>query len=84
MAVSGCTDLEKTKAELAPCGRAAEISILFAIPFVLLGIISDAANITIGLEPMSWFLMTIATALFGIFARIGWAVAWYLNTKKDT
>jgi len=82
MAAPSCTDIEKAKAELAPCERAAEISILFAIPFILLGIISDAANITLGLEPMSWFLLTIAAALFGIFARIGWAVAWYLNTKK--
>ena len=82
MAAPGCTDIEKAKAELAPCGRAAEICSLLLIPFLLLGIISDAANITLGLEPMSWFLLTIATALFGIFARIGWAVAWYLNTHK--
>ena len=82
MAVKGYTDIEKAKAELAPCGRAAEICSLLLIPFLLLGIISDAANITLGLEPMSWFLLTIATALFGIFARIGWAVAWYLNAHK--
>jgi len=82
MAVPECADLEKTKADLAPCGRAAEISILFALLFVMLGIISDAANITIGLEPMSWFLLAIAAAIFGVFARIGWAVAWYLNTNK--
>ena len=82
MAAPTNTDREKAKAELAPCGRAAEICSLIFIPLVLLGIIGDAANITLGLEPMSWFLLAIATILAGIFTRIGWAVSWYLNTNK--
>jgi len=82
MAVSNCADREKVKADLSRCGRAADICWFIIVPFALMGIIGDAANITLGLEPMSWFLLTIATFLAGIFFRIGWAVSWYLNTNK--
>ena len=82
MAVPECADREKVKADLSRCGRAAEICGLIAIAFALVGIIGDAANITLGLEPMSWFLLAIATFLAGIFTRIGWAVAWYLKTTE--
>ncbi len=82
MAVPDCTDREKVKADLIRCGRAAEICWFIIITFALLGIIGDAANITLGLEPMSWFLLAIATFLAGITFRIGWAVSWYLNTNK--
>ncbi len=82
MAVPDCADPEKVKGDLIRCGRAAEICVFLIIPFALLGIIGDAANITLGLEPMSWLLLTVATFLAGIFFRIGWAVSWYLNTNK--
>ena len=82
MAVPDWADREKVKADLIICGRAASICWFIAPAFALLGIIGDAANITLGLESMSWFLLTIATFLAIIIFRIGWAVSWYLNTNK--
>ena len=85
MAVSkwtGWADREKVKAELVACGRGFQVSVWIFFVFAILGIISDAANITLGLEPTSWFLLAIASILAGIFFRIGWAVSWYLNTYK--
>jgi hypothetical protein len=43
-------------------------TILFcSIVFVVLGVIGDALNITLGLESMSWFLLAIWTGLIAIF-----------------
>ena len=82
MAVSYHADPEKVKGDLVACGRAADIGWYLIIPFVLLGIIGDAADINVGLEPVSWFLLAIGSMLAGIFFRIGWAVSWYLKTNK--
>ena len=82
MALPGWADRERVKAELVPCGRAFQVSLIIFFICILLGIISDAANIVLGLGPMSWFLLAIAFVLAAIFFRIGWAVSWYLNTNK--
>ena len=82
MAVSYHADLEKVKGDLVGFGRAASLGWYSIIPFVLLGIIGDSADINVGLEPMSWFLLAIGCMLAGIFFRIGWAVSWYLKTNK--
>ena len=82
MAISKWTDQEKVKSELAACGRGFQISLWMFLIFLLLGIISDAANITLGLEALSWFLLAIAFIVAAVFFRLGWAVSWYLNTNK--
>jgi hypothetical protein len=82
MAVSKWTDREKVKTELTACGIGSSVSIILFFIFALLGIISDAANIVLGLGSMSWFLLAIGAVLAGIFFRIGWAVSWYLNANK--
>ena len=58
--------------------------ILFAlgIIFAILGVISDAIDVTIGLQPISWFLLAICVFVAGIPPCIGWAVAVYLKTIK--
>ncbi|MFC2011665.1 hypothetical protein ACFLVU_00905 [Chloroflexota bacterium] len=38
---------------------------------------------TIGLEPMSWFLLAIGFFMAGIPTCLGWAVAVYLKNLKD-
>jgi len=55
---------EHVKAEIRRCALAGEIIQLIGILFAVLGIISDALNITLVLEPMSWFLLAI-------FASVG-------------
>jgi len=50
--------------------------------FAILGIIADATNTTLGLEPMSWFLLAIVVFLASITYFIGLAIAWYLKTTE--
>ncbi len=42
--------------------------------FAILGVIAEAAETTLGLEPMSWYLLSIALFVAGISWYIGWAV----------
>jgi len=48
----------------------------------VLGIIADAADITLGLTSMSWLLLAIAAFAGGISWYIGWAVAVYVDALK--
>jgi len=52
------------------------------IAFLLLGVISDAINATLGLEPTSWLLLAILAMLFGIPAFIGWHSALHLDATE--
>ena len=56
-------DREKMKAKLGSERLVGHICWFLAAVFAMLGIIGDAANITLGLEPISWFLLAIATFL---------------------
>ena len=60
------------------------IIFILGLIFVILGIIGDATNATLGLEPMSWFLLAIGVFVAGIPPCIGWAVAVYLKAIKGT
>ncbi len=55
------------------------ICAFIGVAFLLLGIIGDAINTTLGLEPTSWLLLGIAAILFGIPAFIGWHSALHLD-----
>jgi len=61
-------NLEEVKAEIRACDRFGGISQYVCFIFAALGVIGDAMNITLGLEPMSWFLLAI---VFGLNAIIG-------------
>ena len=50
--------------------------------FAILGVIGDAMNAALGLEPISWFLLAIAAFAGSISWYIGWAVALYFDTKE--
>ena len=80
--LGGWADREKVKGELVACAIGFQVTTWAGIVCVVLGIIGDAANMKLGLEPMSWFLLAIVFFLAAIFTRIGWAVCWYLNTSK--
>ena len=73
---------EWLRASIGPGGKQAHIWWFVGIIFAVLGIIGDAANITLGLEPTSWFLLAVVAFLASITYFIGWAVAWYLKTTK--
>jgi hypothetical protein len=48
----------------------------------ILGVIGDATNTTLGLESMSWFLLAIASLLFGLSCWLGWVFGLYLHVKE--
>jgi hypothetical protein len=82
MAVPEWADRKHVEDDLVICGRAFETSWYVGAVFLLLGVISDAGKVNLGLAPTSWFLLVVATLLAAIIFRMGWAVAWYLKTSK--
>lgn len=52
------------------------------VVFTVFGVISEATNISIGLKPMSWFLMAIAAFVSSIPEYIGWLVTVYLDSTE--
>ena len=48
---------------------------ILGISFAVLGVIGDAMNIILVLEPTSWLLLSIVTCLVAIACFIAWALA---------
>jgi hypothetical protein len=61
----------------------AHISGFVGMAFLLLGVISDAINTTLGLEPTSWLLLAILAMLFSIPSFIGWHSALHLDAMTS-
>ena len=79
-------DREKLKAGLRSTGAWGHYCWFLGMIFAVLGIIADAANVTLGLTSTSWFLLAGVTFLAGIPFFIGMAMIWYLKTtdrKKE-
>jgi len=79
---------EHVLAEIKLCARAGGVFQLLSILFVALGVISDALNITHGLEPISWFLLTIIALCVSIVPQMHVMVAKHLlgieaESKKE-
>lgn len=73
-------DREKIRASLGKNGWWGHILWFLAVIFAILGVIADAVNATLGLEPISWFLLAIATFVVSAIWYLSWAVAVYLRT----
>jgi hypothetical protein len=69
------------KAGIGSSGLWGHVFWLLGLVFAILGVVSDAINITIGIEPLSWFMLAAVVVLLGICMFIGWAVSWYLADK---
>jgi len=82
MSIPTVADREKAIADVRGCARMEDFSWPVAVIFFLLGIISDAANITLGLEPSNWLLLGIGALLAAVFFRMGRAIFWNLNSTK--
>ncbi len=61
------------------CARLENFAWPAAVIFVLLGIIGDAADVTIGLHSITWLLLSIGAMLAAIFFRIGAGI--FLNAR---
>ena len=77
-------DREKILASGGGWMMMAHISAFVGIAFLLLGIIGDAINATLGLESTSWLLLAIFAMLFSIPSFIGWHSALHLDAKLIT
>ena len=73
---------EHTKANIRSEGLWGHACWFLAVIFAIIGIIAGAANVTIGLGMVGWFLLAIFTMVAGIPFFIGLAVSWYLETAK--
>ena len=47
---------------------------ILGLIFAILGVIAETMNATLGLTPMSWYLLAIALFAASIAEYIGWAV----------
>lgn len=75
-------DREQVRASIGSGGLLGHVSWFLGIIFAILGAISDVMDEALGLTSMSWFLLAIVVSLLSIPLFIGWAVAWYLETKS--
>ena len=75
-------DRERIVASIGVAGLWGHVSFFLGVIFAVLGVIGDAANVTLGLEPMSWFLLAIVASVLSIPWFIGLAMAWYLSTTE--
>lgn len=73
-------DREHVKAGVGSSGLLIHICWLLGIAFAALGVIGELIDTTLGLESMSWYLLSIAAFGASIFPAIGWAVSWYLRS----
>ena len=55
---------------------------ILGIAFAGLGVISDAMNITLSLEPTRWLLLSIVFCLTAIASWIAWALAVHLDAME--
>jgi len=79
---------EQVLAEIRFCARAGGVVTLLSFLFIALGVISDALNITLGLEPTSWFLLAIIAMVGAIGPTLHVVVAKHLlgieaESKKE-
>lgn len=75
-------DREHMKASVGSSGALGHACWFLGIFFALLGVIGDAADVNLGLEPQSWLLLAIVASVLSVPLFIGWAVAWYLRSVE--
>lgn len=55
---------------------------IFGLIFAIVGVIGELIGTTLGLVPMSWYLLSIAAFVASIPEYLCWAVAVYLHDKE--
>jgi ABC-type amino acid transport system permease subunit len=73
---------EEMRKTLSTMGLGFHISYWLGIIFAVIGVIGDAANITLGLESTSWLLLSIVAFVAGVPMLVTWAVAMHLLGMK--
>jgi len=72
-----------TKRNRGRMGIMGSIATWLGVAFAIVGIIAEASGkFVIGLYSTSWFLLAIASLIFGLGCWLGWAVGIYLHAKE--
>jgi len=72
----------KQVSDVRKMGLWAHAGWFIGVIFAVIGIIGDAANVAVGLEPISWLLLAIFTILATVPFYMGMGLAWYLRTTE--
>jgi len=75
-------DPEFTMSNHGMMGVMGSIFVWLGVISVVLGIISQAIDTTIGFEPMFWLVLGVASLLFSLGCWLGWAVGMYLHVLE--
>ena len=62
-------DLEVVKADVKRCAWLSSILSVLRLLFAVVGVVGEVLNMTLGLEPMSWFLLAIVCAVNAIILK---------------
>ena len=68
-------DLEVVKADVKRCAWLSSILSVLSLLFAVIGVIGEVLNMTLGLEPMSWFLLAIVVAVNAVLPQMNSVVA---------
>jgi hypothetical protein len=71
-------DREHVKAEIRRCAWAGSVFAVISFLFAALGVISDALNTVLVLQPWSWFLLAIFASLHAVVPEVHVVVAKHL------
>ncbi len=66
-------------ASIGVSGLCGHISFFLGVIFAVLGVIGDAANVSLGLEPISWLLLAIAAFVISAIGYFSWGVVVYVD-----
>ena len=75
----GWGSVEAVRDQAGVCRTGGLVSFILGVALVVLGVIGEVIDVTLGLEPVSWYLLAIATFLASIAWYIAWAVAIHIN-----
>jgi len=71
---------ERFKRDVGLCDKVRSVFGGGGFLFALLGVICDAANVTLGLESISWLLLAVVFFLASVTISINWAVGMHLHS----
>ena len=76
------TEPEFTRSGRGRMGIMGGIGTWLGVIFVIIGVIGEVRVAIIGLYPTSWYLLAIASLIFGLICWLGWAVGMYFHVKE--
>lgn len=63
-------------------GVMGSVAFWLGLVFVVVGIIAEAKNTALGLEPMSWFLLAIAAFVLGLAYSLWCLIGLYFHVRE--